>query len=108
MQNLVVLMDPSERAFDTSLKGGNMILNRFCINEDAAFELSAVNSLKKWSSEKGKDNSFILSFITLDVHHHQCATPKLLKKVLHISGAASAEGTSRLGLTQFNKNIFLY
>ena len=51
MQNLVVLMEPSEDAWDTSLKAGNMILNRFCIDEDAAFELSGVNYLKK-SSEK--------------------------------------------------------
>ena len=49
MQNLVVLMEPSERAGDVSLKAGNMILNRFCIDEDAAFELSGVNYLKKSS-----------------------------------------------------------
>ena len=47
MQNLVVLMEPSEYACDTSLKPGNMILNRFCIDEDAAFELSEVNYLKR-------------------------------------------------------------
>ena len=49
MQNLVVLMDPSETPWETSMKGGNMILNRFCIDEDAAFELAGVNSLKKSS-----------------------------------------------------------
>ena len=49
MQNLVVLMEPSEVAWQTPLKGGNMILNRFCIDEDAAFELSEVNYLKKSS-----------------------------------------------------------
>ena len=42
MQNLVVMMDPSQDAYNLSLKGGNMILNRFCIDEDAAFELSGV------------------------------------------------------------------
>ena len=46
-QNLVVFMDPSEEAYPISLKGGNMILNRFCIDEDAAFELSGVYYLKK-------------------------------------------------------------
>ena len=51
MQNLVVLMEPSEDAWVTSLKGGNMTLNRFCIDEDAAFELSGVNYLKKSSRE---------------------------------------------------------
>ena len=45
MQNLVVLIDPSEEAWETSLKAGNMIFNRFCIDEDAAFELSGVNYL---------------------------------------------------------------
>ena len=47
LQNLVVLMEPSDRARNISLKAGNMILNRFCIDEDAAFELSEVNYLKR-------------------------------------------------------------
>ena len=29
------------------MKGGNMILNRFCIDEDGAFEISGVNYFKK-------------------------------------------------------------
>jgi len=49
MQNLVVLIEPSEDAYITPLKGGNMILNRFCIDEDAAFELSGVDYLNKYS-----------------------------------------------------------
>ena len=72
-QNLVVLMKPSEEAYDHSLKVGNMILNRFCIDEDAAFELSGVHYLKKRPfsmdrmvrREKGKDNSFSQSFVIL-------------------------------------------
>ena len=48
-QNLVVWMDPTQKAYETSLKAGKMILNRFCIDEDAAFELSGVYSLKKSS-----------------------------------------------------------
>ena len=47
MQNLVVLMDPPEKAWDASAKGGRMILNRFCIDEDAGFELSGVSRLKR-------------------------------------------------------------
>ena len=77
MQNLVVLMEPSEDAHITPLKGGNMILNRFCIDEDAAFELSGVNYLKKSSKDiefgesikfkvkrkqKGKEYSFLRSY----------------------------------------------
>ena len=76
-QNLVVLMEPSEYAHRTPLKGGNMILNRFCIDEDAAFELSGVNYLEKTSYEmrngeskefkvkrkqKGKEYSFLRSY----------------------------------------------
>ena len=65
MQNLVVFMEPSETAWQTPLKGGNMILNRFCIDEDAAFELSGVHYLKQYKGvvrtdgeEKGKEFSF--------------------------------------------------
>ena len=64
MQNLVVLMDPPDSAFDASVKGGRMILNRFCIDEDAGFELSGVSRLSsichisskiKARTEKGKE-----------------------------------------------------
>ena len=47
MQNLVVLIEPSEDADEVSLKAEYMILNRFCIDKNAAFELSGVNYLKK-------------------------------------------------------------
>ena len=47
MQNLVFLKEPPEKAFDISLKAGNMSLNRFCIDEDASFELSGVYDLKQ-------------------------------------------------------------
>ena len=63
MQNLVVLMEPSEHAYDTPLKGGNMILNRFCIDEDAGFELSGVNYLKKWSVEMERSKDSIKSIV---------------------------------------------
>ena len=69
MQNLVVFMEPSEKAYETHLKGGNMILNRFCIDEDAAFELSGVNYLKKernfYDREKGMGYSFLRSYFIL-------------------------------------------
>ena len=42
-------MEPSEDSWDVSLKSGNMCLNRFCIVEDAAFELSGVHYLKEAS-----------------------------------------------------------
>ena len=78
MQNLVVLMEPSKYAHRTPLKAGNMILNRFCIDEDAAFELSGVNYLKKVGfhssidTEKGKEYSenCIHSYSKLNFHEH--------------------------------------
>ena len=97
MQNLVVLMEPSEDAYDYSLKAGNMILNRFCIDEDAAFELSGVNFLEKSSrdkrsgksiklkvkrKEKGKEYSFwrtyfvLLYFVKLNFHEQLIILPK--------------------------------
>ena len=78
MQNLVVLMEQTEDSDKTPLKAGNMILNRFCIDEDAAFELSGVNYLKKSSFDmevgksikfkvkrkvKGKEYSFLRSYL---------------------------------------------
>ena len=55
-----MLMELSENAWNTSLKGGNMILNRFCIDEDAAFEFSGVNYLKKssYDMEAGESTEF--------------------------------------------------
>ena len=47
IQDVVLLMDPPYHAWDISLKGANMALNRFCIDEEAAFESSGVYYLKK-------------------------------------------------------------
>ena len=57
MQNFVVFIEPSEDASDTPLKAGNMILNRFCIDEDAAFELSGVNYFEKKSKDIEEEDS---------------------------------------------------
>ena len=48
-QNLVVLVEPPMLGYEIHLKVGYMIFNRFCIDEDAAFELSGVNYLKEAS-----------------------------------------------------------
>ena len=87
MQNLVVFMEPSEYAHHISLKAGNMILNRFCIDEEAAFEFSGVSYFNKWyrefeyekrlefeeemklkvqRKEKGKEYSFLRFFYILE------------------------------------------
>ena len=50
MQNLVLLVEPPKKEDIISLKAGNMCMNRFCIDEDASFELSGVYDLKKPSN----------------------------------------------------------
>ena len=50
MQNVVILMDP-KCAWDNSNKAGMMYFNRFCIDEDAAFESTGVYHLKTISEE---------------------------------------------------------
>ena len=47
MKNLVVFMEPPEKANEISIKAGNLYVNRFCIDEDAAFELSGVYNFEK-------------------------------------------------------------
>ena len=59
MQNLIVLMESTDNdlwpdpddPLHMCLKGGNMCLNRFCIDEDASFELYGVRYLVPWTSE---------------------------------------------------------
>ena len=51
IQNLVILMEPCKNPWDVSLMGGNMCLNLFSIDEDAAFESSGVHYLKKLSKD---------------------------------------------------------
>ena len=82
MQNLVVLVEPSNYAEETPLKAGNMILNRFCIDEDAAFELPGVHYLKEPPTgfgrtklnekrkAKGKEYLVVLSKVA-ELYFHQ-------------------------------------
>ena len=46
-QNLVILIERPDFAFDVSFKARNMLMNRFSIDEDDAFEISGVYYLKK-------------------------------------------------------------
>ena len=62
MQNLVVFMEP-DNSYDISSKGGNMCLNRFCVDEDASFELSAVRYLDPWLTQSApQENTFDSNF----------------------------------------------
>ena len=45
--NIVVVMGPSIHAYDVASKVGLMYLNRFCIDEEAAFELTGVYSIQR-------------------------------------------------------------
>ena len=78
MQNMVVLVEPPERAWNTSSKGPKMCLNRFCIDEDAAFELSGVHHVDKSFNDmdsylkeasKGKEFSYGKRYRCFDSLH---------------------------------------
>ena len=45
-QNIIFLVGRSDDAWQISLNGGKMLMNRFSIDEDAAFELSGVYNLQ--------------------------------------------------------------
>ena len=49
-QNIVILLEPKwmMNPWEMSSKSGNMFLNRFCVEEDAGFELSGVHFFQKW------------------------------------------------------------
>ena len=48
MQNVVVLINSIEEAYDISLKAVNMYLNRLCIDEEAVFESTGVYFLREF------------------------------------------------------------
>ena len=56
MKNVIVFMEPPEKANEISIKAGNLYVNRFCIDEDAAFELSGVYYFEKWDELEGIDD----------------------------------------------------
>ena len=45
MHNIILSTEFSEDTYNNSKKGGYMLLNRFCIDEDAAFESTKVHNL---------------------------------------------------------------
>ena len=49
MQSFFILKEPAITGYDISLKAGKRLMNRFCIDEDADFELSGVYSLHESS-----------------------------------------------------------
>ena len=49
MQKIVLFLEPSDDAFDTPLKIGNLFMNRFAVDEDAASEILKIFELGKYS-----------------------------------------------------------
>ena len=53
-QNLIFLIQPSDFPWFTPEKPANLLMNRFCIDEDAAFEVSGVYYLEKYPALIGE------------------------------------------------------
>ena len=49
MQKIVLFIEPNERAHETPLKIGNLFMNRFAVDEDAASEILKIFELEKHS-----------------------------------------------------------
>ena len=87
--SVVLLIDPTVEDFNVSLKAGNMLLNRFCIDEDAAFESSGVYyySGEKASTiaekEKGK-RKYILTHRQCQSSVDTCARNELSKNAIRV------------------------
>ena len=57
MQKIVLFIEPSEESWQTPLKIGNLFMNRFAIDEDAASEILKIFELEKdpdWKSSLAK------------------------------------------------------
>ena len=51
MQKIVLLIEPIDELFITPLKIGNLFMNRFAVDEDAASEILKIFELEKTSYE---------------------------------------------------------
>ena len=51
MQKIVLFIEPSEEAWRTPLKIGNLFMNRFAVDEDLAYEISKIFELDKTSTK---------------------------------------------------------
>ena len=55
MHNVILLMEPSRDPWNISIKAGYLFLNRFCIEEDLAVEISGVYFLQKSDSRMARN-----------------------------------------------------
>ena len=51
MQKIVLFIEPNDDAWITPLKIGNLFMNRFAVEEDAAFEVLKIFELEKTSKK---------------------------------------------------------
>ena len=52
MQKIVLFIEPFDKAWLTPLKIGNLFMNKFAIDEDAAYEVLGIFELEKTSWKK--------------------------------------------------------
>ena len=45
-QKIVLFLEPADKAFNTPSKAGNLLMNRFAIDEDAQNEILKINQLE--------------------------------------------------------------
>ena len=65
MQKIVLFIEPFDDAWKTPLKIGNLFMNRFAVDEDAASEILKIFELEKYptSAEEGKQKGMDLIII---------------------------------------------
>ena len=68
MQKIVLFIEPCDEAYVTLLKIGNLFMNRFAVDEDAAFEVMKIFELEKTSFEMSKLSPSFKNFIKERIH----------------------------------------
>ena len=57
-QKIVLFIEPSDHACDTPLKIGNLFMNRFAVDEDAASEILKIFELDKSSIKMSEHDEY--------------------------------------------------
>ena len=69
MQKIVLFIEPYDDAWSTPLKIGNLFMNRFAVDEDAASEILKIFELEKdphWESSEEKQQKGMDLIIKID------------------------------------------
>ena len=81
MQSFFILKEPAITGYDISLKAGKRLMNRFCIDEDANFELTGVYSSyvspRAITSKIGSKTKGKVNFIKTGIEFNPQAEPDL-------------------------------